>query len=48
MALPPPGTAISPTLVKRRLTPPNFAKPVRIVSSAQPISTATPIAASAF
>jgi hypothetical protein len=48
MALPPPGTAISPTLVKRRLTPPNFAKPVRIVSSAMPICSATPIADIAF
>ena len=34
--------------VKRRLTPPNLAKPVRITSSGTPISTATPTAASEF
>ena len=38
----------SPTLVKRRLTPPKLAKPRWITSSAMPISAATPIAASAF
>ena len=38
----------SPTLVKRRLTPPNLAKPLRIASSVIFSSSATATAASAF
>jgi UDP-N-acetylmuramate--alanine ligase len=41
----PPATGISPTLVKRRFTPPNFANPVWMVASSMPSCNATPLAA---